>query len=177
MMSAFHFFKFSTLLLAFACRDLLSGKDYYCRLAEMALRDFFAGRMGRQEKLPPLQMGKVREVLNQVMREEPDLVYVLDPVSQTVFTEKELKEARSRGMRVVAVCGEAATRLKGLPQSCERLPLATNKLLMLFRLVRLLFRPKADYLILDIDHVCGLLGLCARNIVLLVDQQAQVVPG
>lgn len=177
LMGGFHFFKFTTLLLFFACRDLLSGKDYYCKLAEMALRDFFAGRMGRQERLPPLQMEKVKEVLNRMMQDEPDLVYVLDPVSQTVFTDKDLKAARQQGTRVVAVCGEAATRLKGVPQTADRLPLATNKLLMLFQLIRLLFKPKADYLILDIDHVCGLLGLCARNIVLLVDQNAQIVPG
>ncbi|MDD2236772.1 MAG: glycosyltransferase family 2 protein [Kiritimatiellae bacterium] len=177
VMSGFHFFKFCTILLAFACRDLLSGKDYYCRLAEMALRDFFAGRMGRKEQLPALQMSKVREVLNRVLEEGADLVYVLDPVSQVVFSDKDLKAARIQGTRVVAVCAEAATRLKGVPQAAERLPLASNKLLMLFQLIRLLFKPRADYLILDIDHACGLLGLCARNIVLLVDQQAQVVPG
>jgi len=124
-----------------------------------------------------LQMSKVREVLNRVLEEKPDLVYVLDPVSQPVFSDKELKAAHTQGTRVVAVCGEAATRLKGVPQTAERLPLASNKLLMLFQLIRLLFKPKADYLILDIDHVCGLLGLCAHHIVLLVDQQAQIVPG
>ncbi len=177
LMSGWHFFKFATLLILFACRDLLSGKDYYCRLAETALSDFFAGRMGRREKMPPLQMEKVKEVMLRIMQDEPDLVYVLDPVSQTVFTDKELKTARQRGTRVVAVCGEATARLKGVPQTVERMPLATNKLLMTLQLVRLLFKPKADYLILDIDHICGLLGLCARNIVLLVDQNAQIVPG
>jgi len=176
-MGIMHFIKFTTLLILFACRDELSGKSYYCELAEMAINDFLSGRMGRQEHLPQLQAEKTKDKLQQILEEKPRCIYVLDPVSQEVFSEDDLEQARLQGTQIIAVCSEATPTLKGLPQSVERLALSTNRVLMLFQLIKLVFKPRADYLILDIDHICGLLGLCTNNILLLVDQNCQLVPG
>jgi hypothetical protein len=49
--------------------------------------------------------------------------------------------------------------------------------MILLTLRMILFSKKADYLVLDIDAAFGPLSLCARKIVLMVDDRCQVVDG
>lgn len=176
--SIWHYGRFMLLLLKYALRDELSGKGYYCELSRLALLDFLTGRMGRRESMPTLETSPTADVLSRVIAEHPGRIYVLEPGSRRFFTDAQLAEARASSTEVVGICNEFEAEYKALPAELRRIRLPSRRLPMLRKLLGMILSgPKADYLVLDIDRPCGLLGLCARKIILLVDDNCIEVDG
>lgn len=173
-----HYLYFSLLLLLYSMRDELCGKSYYAQLIEMALLDFFSGRMGKRQDLPVLATEPVRDVLARIVAEQPRAILVLEPTRRVVYSEEDLDRLPGWRERFLGVCHERETDLRALPHQARRLRLSRRRPLMALQILRLwLFSRRADYLILDIDRVSGLIGLCARKIVLIVDDRCLVVTG
>ena len=172
-----HYAFFTALLHAYAMRDELSGKTYYQRLAREALRDFFSGRIGKRDDLPPLSLSPARDIIEQMEQQRPRRVWILEPIRVPDLLEGLSADAR-RGLQVTGICGEHSILPEHGPRLDRRLRLPANRLALAARVaVMWLTSRRADYLVLDLDAPCGLLGLCAKRIVLLVGDSALIVPG
>ena len=173
-----HEFKFILLLLYFCMRDELSGKGYYARLIKQAVQDFVAGRMGKGADLPTQELRPAKEALARVLQGRPGSILVLEPTRKAVFDANDLAIASRNGIQVAGVCHENEQSLSALPADAPRIRLPNNRWSMARTLLeRVLFFPRANVLILDIDKPCGLLGLCAKRILLLVDDQCHETEG
>ncbi len=164
----------------FAMRDELGGKSYYSQIVELALIDFFAGRMGKRDNLPALETRPFRETLDRLLAGPTGTrIVAFEPAQQPVFTAADLETARQRGIAISGVSYAREERCTALPASAPRRRLPPTKFAALAELLRMAFlQPRSDYFILDIDHVCsGLFGLATRNIVLRVDDKCLIVPG
>jgi hypothetical protein len=175
---SFHYLYFVLRLLYYCTRDELSGKGYYARLVELALLDFFSGRRGRCDRFPSLDLRPAEEILNRLLEQRPRAILFLEPARRQAFRRDVVETARRARIRLIGVGNEHDSRFMALPPDAERIRLSLSKpvrALQIFGMV--LFRHRADALVLDIDQPCGLLGLCARRIFLRVDQQVIEMPG
>jgi hypothetical protein len=173
----FHFLYFITLLFYYSLRDELSGKGYYGLLVERAIMDFLAGRQGKGERLPTLSLTPAEPVLAGILASDSS-VMVLEPTRRAVFTQEQFAAGSQTKKRITGVCNKQDMRFTALPADAPRIRLSSRQLVMAAQLLKLaIFKRRADYLILDVDQPCGLLGLCARQILILVDDQCLTVPG
>jgi GT2 family glycosyltransferase len=168
---------FIGLLLYYSLRDELSGKGYYGKLVERAILDFLAGRMGKGETLPTLSLKPAKAVLAGLLTTESTIL-ILEPTRRAVFAAKELEGVSHYRSRITGVCHEYDLKHTALPAEAPRIRLSHHRLVMAAQLMRMaFFRRHADYLIVEVDKPCGLLGLCARRIIILVDDQCLEVRG
>ena len=174
-----HELAFLLMLLYFAIRDEFSGKGYYSRLVQLAARDFVSRRMGKCTDLPALDLRPARPVLDHLLQSpKPSTLLVLEPTRKPLFTPAQLAAAAETGLRTEAVCRENDSTFTALPPDAHRMRLSSNRWTMAAQLLtRILFQRRADVLVLDVDRPCGLLGLCARRILLLVDDKCHEQPG
>jgi GT2 family glycosyltransferase len=169
---------FLALLLYFSMHDELSGKGYYAILIEQAVRDFLAGRMGKCTRLPALELKPTKDELNRLLHGPPGTILVLEPTRNPVFAGDDIATAASRGIHVAGVCHKSDMRCTAIPADAQRVRLSGRRWIMAAQLLaRILFQRRADYLVLDIDQPCGLLGLCAKRILLLVDDKCYDTQG
>lgn len=175
---AWHFIKFTILYAWFNVRDEWSGKTYYGRLAYRALLDFYRGNMGKALDLPSFNTVAAKPVLERIAKEPARRIYLKIPSSRIFFTEDQQCTMQSYRSTVSVICHEHDTVRQGAPPGCRAITLPSHRLAMSLQILRLLlFRPRADYLIADIDSALGPLGLCAKRIVLMVDDQCLEIPG
>jgi hypothetical protein len=126
--------------------------------------------MGKSEDLPTLDLQPAAPRLAALLEQRPRKLYVLEPTSRRVFSSNDLETAAAQGTRIYGVCNEFNTTLRGVPAGTPLIRIATSRWRMIPSLLKLAFLTRrADALVLDIDSVCGLLGLGARRILLLVD--------
>lgn len=169
---------FFGLLIYFNMRDELAGKRYYARLVEQAVRDFIGRRMGKAACLPMLKCEPAKTALQRRLHAQPGSILVLEPTRHPVFSENDLAYAVRHQIQVAGVCHENEMSCTALPCGAPRIRLSGNRWIMAAQLIkRLLCHARADYLVLDFDKPCGLLGLCAKRIILIADDQCHESKG
>jgi GT2 family glycosyltransferase len=175
---AWHFIKFFVLYAWFSVRDEWSGKTYYGQLAYRATRDFYLGKMGKANDLPILNTLSAETVLERIANEYGRHIMIKIPSSRPYFTDTQLALARKNKTTISIVCHERDEVRAGAPVGCPAILLSSGQLATGLRILkRILMQPKADYLIADIETALGPLGLCARNIVLMIDDKCVEIPG
>lgn len=159
-------------------RDEFSGKSYYCRLSELGWRDFLRGKTGRGEDMPVLQVKPAAEVIKRIMGEPGKIVFTLEPLIRPLHTPENMQSMTRNNSTLLALCHESGTGAGELPPDARRLLLPAGRLRRGLAMLKLLLAgPRPDYLILDIDKLCGFMGVCAKRIVLLVDDGCIEMPG
>jgi hypothetical protein len=159
-------------------RDELSGKGYYCRLSELGWQDFLNGKIGKRTDMPSLPVKPTVDVITRIMAEQGKTIFTLEPLVQPLITPENVATINRNHSVLTAVCHESGVGTGDIPASVRRLFLPAGKFrrgLILLKLA--LVGPRPDYLILDIDKLCGFLGVCAKKIVLLVDDGCIEAPG
>ncbi|MDD4871116.1 MAG: glycosyltransferase family 2 protein [Kiritimatiellae bacterium] len=173
-----HFIKAFMLVIGRGFRDELSGKDYYGKLAELAWKDFLCGKMGKRSDLPSLQVKPGRKVLDRILSEKGKKVFTMEPLCRTFITEESMAIADGNGTTLTAICHEAGIGTGQLPEKADRLFFPANRIKRGLAMIKMAFTgPRPDYLILDIDKLCGFLGLFSSRIILLVDDGCIEVRG
>jgi GT2 family glycosyltransferase len=169
------FLGYSLLLLYYCARDELVGKSPYGRLVEAALRDFFDGRMGRKSelgfpKLPSLAEA-LRSALNAGTRRRRVLVAVRAPERILAELSAGCPVGSSPPAVTLLLPPFAEVPASGLPDGARvvRLPHTVMGQTLLFALWAVT-RRRADLLVADVNGPLGLLVLCARRMLLVVDQ-------
>ena len=169
---------FLACLLYFNVRDELSGKGYYSLLVHRAVSDFVAGKWGKGDLPPPMPLRPARETLDALLENGPKTILVLEPSRQPVFASAALSAAAANGVRILGVARENDLSPSALPADAPRWRLSANRLRMAAQILRrAFFLPRAEALVLDVDRPCGLLGLCAKRILLVADGQCHDSPG
>jgi len=159
-------------------RDELSGKRYYVQLCELGWRDFLCRKMGRRADLPSLKSTPVAAVLDRILREKNRRVFTMEPLCRPFITEDNLAAARSNGNDLVAICHEAGIGARQLPDGVRLILLPSGRARRAWALLKMAVAgPRPDYLVLDIDRLCGFLGLLSSRIILLVDDGCIELPG
>ena len=165
-------------LLYFNARDELSGKGYYSRLVHRAVSDFIANRWGKGDLPPPMPLRPAREILDALLEGDPKTLLVLEPSRQPVYDSAALSAAAEHGVQILGVAHEHDLHSTALPADAPRWRLSASRLRMAAQILRrAFFQPRAEALILDVDRPCGLLGLCAKRILLIIDGQCHEAPG
>lgn len=169
---------FLACLLYFNVRDELSGKGYYSRLVHRAVSDFIANRWGKGDLPPPMPLRPAREILDTLLADGPKTLLVLEPSRQPLFNAANLATAAENGVHILGVAHEHDLHPTALPPDAPRWRLSARRLRMAAQILRrAFFQPRADALLLDADRPCGLLGLCAKRILLILDGQCHEAPG
>ena len=173
-----HYSKFAMLFLLYSIRDELCGKTEFGWLRYYAFRDFLHGNMGKCDSLPDIGTVSLKNRMDEIMDSHPTTILIQEPLKQVLFDKNETEHAAARGIDIISVCNSRESRFRGAPHTTQHLRLPENKILMAVKLVQIACtRRKADYLFVEIDRPCGLLGLGVKRIIHLVNGRCREEPG